>query len=116
MRQALVTGATGGLGRALVAALQSHGYRVRATGRDLEAGRRLGRAGASFVAADLTDPAGGEDLVKGIDVVFHAAALSSPWGARSDFEAINVEATRRLLTAAQAAGCDAFVFVSTPSV
>ncbi|HEY0052446.1 MAG TPA: NAD-dependent epimerase/dehydratase family protein, partial [Caulobacteraceae bacterium] len=71
--------------------------------------------GARFVPADLT--AGDlTALASGQDVVFHAAALSSPWGDPKVFDAINVEATRRLLAAAQAAGCDAFVFVSTPSV
>ncbi len=116
MRQALVTGATGGLGMALVAALLSRGYAVRATGRDVNAGRTYTGRGVSFVAAELTDPICAERLVAGMDVVFHAAALSSPWGRSETFRAVNVEATRRLLVAAQRAGCDSFVFISTPSV
>ena len=116
MRQALVTGATGGLGLALVPALLAAGYGVRATGRDLDAGQRLSEMGAAFTPADLADPGAIAGLVTEIDVVFHAAALSSVWGRPETFRAINVEATRRLLAAAQEAGCDAFVFVSTPSV
>ena len=116
MRRALVTGATGGLGLALVPALLARGYQVRATGRNRCAGERLRAVGAEFVAADLTDPAQAAPLVAGRDVVFHAAALSSVWGPAASFAAINVGATARLLEAARQTGCDAFIFVSTPSV
>lgn len=112
MRRALVTGATGGLGRDFVSALLAAGYQVRATGRNLAVGAELA---CEFVAADLvTDDVAA--LTKDIDVVFHAAALSSPWGRDEDFEAINVEATRRLLEAAIIAKASAFIFVSTPSL
>ncbi|HEY5712764.1 MAG TPA: NAD-dependent epimerase/dehydratase family protein, partial [Allosphingosinicella sp.] len=114
-RRALVTGATGGLGRTLVPALVAAGYDVTATGRDPAAGAELEAAGARFVAADLCDPEA--DLVpEGTDVVFHLAALSSPWGRARDFAAINVDATRRLLDRARAPGCDCFVYASTPSI
>jgi 2-alkyl-3-oxoalkanoate reductase len=116
VRRALVTGATGGLGLALVPALLAHGYQVRATGRDRSAGERLRAAGAEFFAADLTDPAVAAPLAADRDVVFHAAALSSLWGPPAAFAAINVEATVRLLTGARQAGCDAFIYVSTSSV
>ncbi|MFO1014607.1 MAG: NAD-dependent epimerase/dehydratase family protein [Caulobacteraceae bacterium] len=111
-RKALVTGATGGLGRELVTALLAGGYAVRASGRNLGVGASLG---CEFMAADLLT---GDvtALCAGMDVIFHCAALSSPWGGDEDFEAINVEATRRLLEAAIVAKASAFVFVSTPSL
>lgn len=112
---ALVTGATGGLGRILTASLLAEGRDVVATGRDAAKGAALTRAGARFVKADLVH----DDLaplVAGVDCVFHLAALSSPWGDRAAFVAANVTATQRLLAAAQAAGCRRFVFASTPSV
>ena len=115
-RRALLTGATGGLGAALARLLLDEGYALRVTGRNEAAGGRLSALGAEFVAADLTDPATPQALCRGVDVVFHAAALSSPWGRREAFEAINVRATERLLAAARAAECDAFIYVSTPSV
>ncbi|MBB4841265.1 nucleoside-diphosphate-sugar epimerase [Sphingomonas kyeonggiensis] len=111
-RHALVTGATGGLGRELVGQLRAVGYQVRATGRDRAIGARLG---AEFLPADLvTDPL--EPLLGGVDVVFHLAALSSPWGSRAAFEAINITATRRLADAARAVGCEGLVYASTPSI
>lgn len=115
MRRALVTGATGGLGLALTRALLDAGYAVRAVGRQPAALSRLTDMGAEAVAADLleTDLAA---LCQGMDAVFHAAALSSPWGPEDAFDRANVEAARRLLDAAQAAGVGGFIFVSSPSV
>ncbi|ESQ88680.1 hypothetical protein ABENE_15675 [Asticcacaulis benevestitus DSM 16100 = ATCC BAA-896] len=55
-------------------------------------------------------------LTAGVEGVFHCAALSSPWGKAKDFQAINVDVTRRLLVSARNAGCQRFVFVSSPSV
>lgn len=116
MRRALVTGATGGLGLALIRTLLAAGYSVRASGRDPGALRRAAEMGAQARAAELTAEGAPEALCRGMDVVFHAAALSSPWGSRERFRAINVVATEALIGAAREAGCDAFVFVSSPSI
>lgn len=114
-RRALVTGATGGLGLALVSALREAGYEVRATGRNVAQAGRLTEMGAEFVRGDLLEM-DLATLCRGIDVVFHAAALSSPWGPRDVFQRINVEATRKLLDAARGGGVGSFVFVSSPSI
>lgn len=114
-RCALVTGATGGLGLSLCAALHDAGYRVRATGRNEARAARLRETSAEFIRGDLLQ-ADLRALCDGIDVVFHAAALSSPWGPSAAFHAVNVDATRRLLTAARAAGAQGFIFVSSPSI
>lgn len=113
--RALVTGATGGLGRILTAILLAEGREVIATGRDPARGAALSKLGVRFVATDLAR----EDaapLLDGIDTVFHLAALSSPWGPRADFVAANLTMTQRLLAAAHAAGCRRFLFASTPSI
>lgn len=115
MRRVLVTGATGGLGLAAVAAFRAEGYAVRATGRNPRLTGRLAAMGAEFMPADLTVPGALHALCDGVDSVVHAAALSSPWGDDADFRRINVDATRALHTAARAAGAR-FIFVSSPSV
>lgn len=109
----LVTGATGGLGKALVAGLCANGLTVRATGR--RDGHEIQATGATYIPADLLT-ADTDGLMAGVEGVFHCAALSSPWGQASDFQAINVDVTRRLLSSARRAGCRRFVFVSSPSV
>ena len=116
-RRILVTGATGGLGRALVREALARGAEVRATGRDTAAGEELARLGADFVPCDLVAPeADTAALVTGCDSVIHAAAHSASWGPEADFIAANVTATQRLLDAARAAGVSRFVFVSSPSI
>ena len=115
-RRALVTGATGGLGLAVVEALTEAGYAVRATGRDASAKARLEALGAEVALADLTAAGVVEALCAGMDAVFHAAALSSPWGPDAVFQAVNVTATGALLAAAKAAGASSFIFVSSPSI
>lgn len=112
---ALVTGATGGLGRVLVERLLAEGRAVTALGRNRAVGALLERQGARFVAADLCDPTAAVPL-EGVDTLFHLAALSAPWGPESAFHAANVEATQRLLDSARAAGVKRFVHVSTPSI
>ncbi|WP_086608651.1 NAD-dependent epimerase/dehydratase family protein [Erythrobacter donghaensis] len=116
-RRILITGATGGLGRALVREALARGAQVRATGRDREAGATLAKVGSEFVPCDLAQPdAPFAALLAGCDSVIHAAALSASWGRDADFETANVTATRHLLDAARAARIGHFVFVSSPSI
>jgi len=114
-RRALVTGATGGLGLALVEALSAEGYEIRAVGRRPNVAPRLRAMGAEVVLADLEE-ADLAPLCADRDVVFHAAALSSPWGPDAAFRRANVEVTDRLLEAARGARIDRFVYVSSPSI
>lgn len=114
-RRALVTGATGGLGLGLCAALREAGYFVRATGRSHVHVERLQRITDEFVRGDLLE-LDLRALCQNMDVVFHAAALSSPWGPEAAFHAANVVATERLLSASRTARADGFIFVSSPSI
>ncbi|MFF0743922.1 SDR family NAD(P)-dependent oxidoreductase [Streptomyces sp. NPDC004111] len=60
-KTALVTGASRGIGLAVVRTLAAEGVRVVAAGRN--PGPELAAAGAKSVAVDLTDPAGAAHLV-----------------------------------------------------
>jgi nucleoside-diphosphate-sugar epimerase len=113
----LVTGATGGLGRNAVEFLLERGATVRASGRDPEAGRQLAAAGAEFAPHDLAVATPElAALTRGVDVVWHCAALTATWGPRSAFLVANVDATGRLLRAAAEAGATRFVYISSPSI
>ena len=115
-RKILITGATGGLGLALVEAFAKNGYQVTATGRNTLHAERLKSYGATFHPMDLMQDGAAEELCKGQDSIIHAAALSSSWGHPDLFEKANIEATRILLNAAKKACCQRFVYISSPSV
>jgi nucleoside-diphosphate-sugar epimerase len=96
---ALVTGAGGFLGMALVRALVGRGDTVRALVRRPEP--ELERPGIEVLLGDATDPASLATGVKGVDVVFHLAGLRRATE-RDAFWRVNVGATRLLLDACAA--------------
>ncbi|WP_280381728.1 NAD-dependent epimerase/dehydratase family protein [Nocardia wallacei] len=116
--KALVTGASGFLGGALVRRLVRDGayevailVRPTSTLRDLD--EVIGRV--EVVTGDLADAASLERAASGVDVVFHSAARVDERGTRDQFWAENVRATERLLDAARGGGASRFVFISSPS-
>lgn len=111
----LVTGATGGLGKALCAALRARGHAVRATGRNKEIGTQLEALGCEFVPADISEPLAFR-LTNNVTTIFHLAAISKPWGCKEEFELINLNATEQLLETARNNGCRTLVYASTPSI
>ena len=110
----LVTGATGFLGGHLVRRLHADGHSVLALGRDPERLAALRPNTDQLIQHDLTGPGALRDMEA--DAVVHAAALSSPWGRRTDFERANVDGTCRIIALARASGARRLVLVSSPSV
>lgn len=107
----LVTGSSGRVGRAAVAALRAAGHRVR--GFDLRAsGSDLDEVVGSFDDAEACASA-----VAGTEAVLHLGAFMS-WVAaeRTAMFRANVEGTRVLLDAAAQAGIRRFVFASSGEV
>lgn len=107
----LVTGSSGRVGRAAVAALRAAGHRVR--GFDLRAsGSDLDEVVGSFDDAEACARA-----VAGTEAVLHLGAFMS-WVAaeRTAMFRANVEGTRVLLDAAAQAGVRRFVFASSGEV
>lgn len=121
MKHILVTGADGFVGRHVVALLHEQGYSVRAALRQTDRAKTIW-SDLDRVTAVKMDTLGpdfhAEPLVEGVEVVVHLAARAhqipdlapDPLAA---FRVVNVEGTRRLATAAQAAGVQHFVFVSS---
>lgn len=68
---ALVTGATGGAGGAVAAALLRHGWRVRGLARDPARARRDGPEGVDWVAGDAMREAEVAAAARGASVLFH---------------------------------------------
>jgi len=111
-----VTGGSGFLGRALLAALRERGSAVRALARSERAAETVRAAGAEPVAGDLDDEHALRAGMEGCTTVHHAAAKVELWGRREDFLRITVGGTERVLAAARAAGVRRLVHVSTEAV
>ena len=134
MQRVLVTGGTGTLGRAVVAALVKRGYIVRVLSRQA---RPLHTPDVEWAQADLATGQGLAAAVAGVDTIIHAAtnsptsaapareparigAAATPAGFGRVLDAfrggktdsVDVEGTGRLLAAARAAGVGHFIYVS----
>jgi nucleoside-diphosphate-sugar epimerase len=107
-----VTGGSGFLGRRLIPALISAGYRVRAMARSNESASEVGKLGAAPARCDLTDSS--EVLtaeIRGCDAVIHAAGHFRQPGGHEAYERVNVAGTQKLLAAAESARVRRFVYV-----
>jgi len=106
-----VTGATGFVGRHLVATLVARGHQVRALLRATGRAAVLPPRGVTVVAGSLSDPTALGTLCGGADAVAHLVAIiaESP---RATFEAVHVDGTRRLLDAARQTGVSRVVYMS----
>ncbi|WP_084528589.1 NAD-dependent epimerase/dehydratase family protein [Nocardia crassostreae] len=116
--KALVTGASGFLGGAIVRRLVREGdYEVAILVRPTSNLRDLADVidRVEVRHGDLTDLASLVNATKGVDVVFHSAARVDERGTRAQFVAENFTATQRLLRAARDNGARRFVFISSPS-
>ena len=109
-----VTGATGFLGRYLLAALCRSGLRVRALVRRPADHPWLAQyAGVEAVPGDVLNESALARAAEGCRYAIHAAGLFRFWGDAADFEHTNVGGTERVIAAAQAAGCERIVHIST---
>lgn len=93
--RAYVTGASGFIGSHVVRVLRDQGWEV----------------GTQFV--ELGDREALRHAMKGCDAVFHLAALYAFRGDLREFERVNVQGTRNVLEAADAAGVKRIVHTST---
>jgi UDP-glucose 4-epimerase len=107
-----LTGATGFIGRHLLADLTARGYRVRVLLRRPTA---LPEGAASAMVGDLTRPINMAAALSGVDAVVHSAGLAHAMSGapEDDYRTLNTEATRRLAEAAARAKVRRFVFLSS---
>ena len=113
----LVTGSTGLVGSALVERLLARGHEVRALARKTSDLSHLKTTRAEIVFGDITDYDTLPPIVKGIELVFHAAAKVTPgWGSWKEYEKTTVQGTENMLRASAAAGVKRFLQVSSHMV
>ena len=111
---ALVTGAGGFLGGEIVRQLLARGDRVRALARGDHPD--LAAIGVDSVRGDIPDVSIVEHACRGVDVVFHVAAVAGLWGSWQHYFGINTLGTQHVIDACRRAGVRRLVFTSSPSV
>jgi nucleoside-diphosphate-sugar epimerase len=111
---ALVTGAGGFLGRYIVEQLVARGDQVRALAR--RAYPELGALGVETMQGDVQDAAAVSAACRGIDVVFHVAAIAGIWGPWKTYYGINTLGTENVLAGCRQQGVSRLVYTSSPSV
>jgi dihydroflavonol-4-reductase len=110
----LVTGANGFTGSHLVKALEQRGDTVVALVRKTSDRSRLANTNVQLAYGDITDRPSLDAAMQGVDRVFHTAAYVELGIVDADrMERINVQGTRNVLAAAQAAGVQKMVYCST---
>lgn len=115
----LVTGATGFVGRSLVAKLARDGHETRACVRCDRVG--LPHGVTIWQVGDLTGDADWRQALVGVEVVVHVAARvhvmnETAADALSEFRRVNVEGTLNLARQSAAAGVRRFIFISSVKV
>jgi len=113
---ALVTGANGFIGSNLVRLLVEKSWKVRSlvlkgTARDVLEGLPT-----DIISGDILEPSSLKNAARGVEVVFHLAALARDWGPREPFMKVNVEGTRNVVEAAEAGGVRRVVLMSSLAV
>lgn len=112
----LVTGATGFVGGALTHRIRSMGWDVTALGRNPVKLNQLEEDGIRVVRADISKKDEVNASFSDFDLVFHCAALPSPWGGFEKFYQANVIGTRNIVQACMDNNISRLVYVSTPSI
>ena len=116
MKNILVTGATGFLGKYLAPALKENGWNVLAMGRNKTIGRLLQSDHIHFCYGDFTDKSACEKYFQNTECVIHGGALSTVWGEWEDFYRTNVEGTRNICELCLFYGVKRLVYISSPSI
>ena len=122
MKRILVSGGAGFIGSHLVEALLERGHKVRVLD-NFSTGKRNNLRGVrndiEILAGDCADPKTAARAMKGIEVVYHEAAVPSvalsvadPFGSHH----ANATATMAMLVAARDAGVERFMYAGSSSV
>ena len=113
----LVTGATGFTGGHLARALAARGDTVRALVREAARARDLAAAGVELATGDLTDRAALDRAARGVEVIYHIAAIYRQAGLPdATYRAVNAAAVRSVVEAAANGGARRVVHCSTVGV
>ncbi len=114
MKRALVTGGGGFVGSYIVKQLREQGVECLVLGRNSYP--EVEAQGAKCLVGDICDASFVAESFKGVDTVFHVAALAGVWGKWKDYYRINVQGTENVIAACKKNKVRSLVYTSTPSV
>ncbi len=112
----LVTGATGLVGSHIAEKLGQEGEEVIALARESSDTSFIETLGIEIRYGSITDPSCVYEAAKGIDRIYHAAALTGEWVPKERSYEVNVQGTANLLQASLEYRIDRFFFVSSLAV
>src|SRR5258708_38116761 len=112
----LITGGNGFLGRNLILALQERGDNMRVLALPMEDTTWLEKRGVEIFRGDLCNPDMLTAPMRGVDGVFHLAAMIGAWRPMQDYYAVNVTGTENVCRAALAGGGHPLVHISSALV
>jgi nucleoside-diphosphate-sugar epimerase len=114
IKNVLVTGGGGFLGKAIVKKLLEKKYRVSYFSRKFYP--ELENMGVAQIQGDLADAKAVLIAFEKIDSVFHVAAKPGIWGAFEDFFQANVTGTKNVIKACRKNNIKQLIYTSSPSV
>lgn len=112
----LITGGNGFLGRNLTLKLQERGDRVRVLALPTEDTRWLEQRDVAVFRGDILDPKVLIEPMRGVEGVFHLAAMIGTWRPMRDYYAVNVTGTENVCRAALEAAVSRLVHISSAMV
>lgn len=115
-RRILVTGATGFVGSHLARCLAEAGHEVTATGRNRYRTHRILHPNINFLRGDICKVDEVDRWCEKQDLVFHCAAMTTPWGNRKRITETNVRGTENIINGCLRQNVERLVHVSSTSV
>jgi nucleoside-diphosphate-sugar epimerase len=112
----LITGGNGFLGRYLILALQERGDKVRVLALPSEDTTWLEERNVAVFRGDVVNPEALIVPMRGVEGVFHLAAMIGVWRPMQDYYAVNVTGTEYVCRAALEAGVRRLVHISSAMV
>ncbi len=110
MKNTLVAGATGYLGRHVVRTLKERGVRVRALGRNEAKLDPIREYADECFIGEVTDSGSLDGLCDGIDVVFSSVGITRQKDGLT-YQDVDYQGNRNILNVAERAGVSKFVYV-----
>lgn len=114
MKNVLVTGGGGFLGKAIVRKLRERDIQVTSFSRQFYP--ELDALGVNQIQGDLTNKASVVQAFKDMDTIFHVAAKPGIWGSYDSYYQVNVMGTSHVIEACRSNGVERLIYTSSPSV